>query len=82
MLNRESVAVKGVLHVDSFDERELVLDTELGSLSIGGEDLHVRELNLESGHLLLEGMINSLTYSAATKSRKAQGGGLLGRIFR
>ncbi|HAI20790.1 MAG TPA: hypothetical protein DCM14_02630 [Clostridiales bacterium UBA8153] len=73
---------QGVLHADSFDELQLVLDTELGSLSTGGEDLHECELNLETGLLLLEGMITSLTYSAATKGKKAQGGGFLGRLFR
>ncbi|MEW6523968.1 MAG: sporulation protein YabP [Bacillota bacterium] len=80
--NRESVTVKGVLNVDSFDDQELVLDTELGTLTIGGEELHVRELNLESGNLFLEGLINSLTYSTATKGKKGKGTGLWDRIFR
>ena len=34
--NRESVVIHGVLHVDSFDDQEVILATELGTLTMKG----------------------------------------------
>ncbi|HUS89576.1 MAG TPA: YabP/YqfC family sporulation protein, partial [Desulfosporosinus sp.] len=37
MENREQIALTGVQKVQSFDPKEIVLETELGILSIKGE---------------------------------------------
>ena len=38
----------------SFDENEIVLDTEMGLLTIRGKELHVKRLTLEKGELDLK----------------------------
>ncbi len=40
--DREQVEVEGVLHVESFDDREITLGTILGTLTLRGEDLNIR----------------------------------------
>lgn len=80
--NREQVAVDGVIHVDSFDDQEIVVDTDLGTLSLKGEDLHIKQLNLDDGYLEIEGMVNSIAYSLRAKGRGAKAKGLLERILR
>ncbi len=82
LINRESVSIRGVLNVDSFDDQEVVLDTELGTLTITGEELHVRELNLENGQLFVEGLVHGLNYSTNVKGKKTRSTGWLDRIFR
>ena len=55
----------------SFDEKkEILLHTEEGKLSIKGEGLHVKHLDLKSGQLSLEGKIDSLTYLGRKKDKK------------
>ena len=46
--NREETRIQGVLHVDSFDDQEIVLDTDLGSLVVKGGDLHIKQLDLQT----------------------------------
>lgn len=59
---RNQLAVTGVIHVDNYDEGEIFLQTQLGTLIIKGEGLNISELNLESGKLNVNGTINQLNY--------------------
>mgnify|MGYP001014796024 FL=1 len=80
LAERERLTLDGVTHVESFDDREIVLDTELGGLVVQGEDLHIKELNLEKGNLLVSGFIQSIEYLGESLGRR--GKGLLARLFR
>lgn len=82
--NREFMEISGVVHVDSFDDEEIILETESGLLAIRGEDLHIRHLNLEEGELNIEGFILELAYSEEKNIRglKGKGKGFLERLFR
>ena len=53
--NRQTGMVTGVRDVYSFHEGEILLDTEGGKLSVKGEMLHVKRLNLEKGEADIEG---------------------------
>lgn len=64
----------------SFDEKEILLNTEEGKLDIKGEALHVKHLDLESGEISLEGRIDSLSYPGRKKDKKEES--LLKRLFR
>jgi len=77
---RKNLNMEGVQHVESFDETELVLETNMGMLILKGEDLHITQLNLETGHLAAEGFFNSMQYQES-KSR-GKGKGILNRIFK
>lgn len=79
--NREKGTVTGVLDVISFDENTIVLDTDMGLLSIKGKDLHVSRLSLEKGALDLDGYVESLTYSSNEGYRKSNQS-LLARLFK
>ncbi|MBS3887536.1 MAG: sporulation protein YabP [Dethiobacter sp.] len=79
--NRESMDVTGVLHVDSFDDEEVILETEQGILAIRGEELHIKQLNLEKGELAIEGLILELAYSDDKRFRD-RGKGLFERLFK
>jgi len=80
LAERERLSIDGVLNVESFDDREIALETDLGGLIIQGEDLHIKELNLEKANLLVNGFIKSLEYTGESLSKK--GKGLLERLFR
>lgn len=78
--NRERLSVEGVLNVDSFDPREILLQIEGGVLTIRGEGLQIRELNVETAALVVEGQVRSLEYGG--EGPAAKGRGLLARLFR
>ncbi|MDW7649806.1 MAG: sporulation protein YabP [Bacillota bacterium] len=79
--NRETMDVTGVIHVDSFDDEEVILETEQGLLAIHGEDLHIKQLNLEKGELAIEGLILELAYSDDKRFRD-RGKGIFERLFK
>jgi len=80
LAERERLTLDGVTHVESFDDREIVLETDLGGLIIQGEDLHIKELNLETGNLLVMGYVDSIEYLGESLSKR--GKGFLARLFR
>ncbi|MFZ5817498.1 MAG: sporulation protein YabP [Bacillota bacterium] len=84
VINREQLQVTGVLAVDNFDDEEVVLETELGVLTIRGEDLHIKQLDLESGRFAVEGYVNLLQYSTPRQrqGRPSKGRGFLERLLR
>ena len=81
-VNRETANIEGVLNVDSFDDQEIILDTDLGLLTLRGEDLHIKQLNLDTGSLTVDGLINSIEYSMEKGGIKDRGKGLLDRLLR
>lgn len=59
---RSSLTVSGVTDVDSFDDVTVVAYTDIGELTVKGEELHINKLNTETGELFVEGKISSLSY--------------------
>ncbi|HEX6990201.1 MAG TPA: sporulation protein YabP [Bacillota bacterium] len=82
IVNRERLQVSGVLHVDSFDDRQIVLDTDLGTLTVQGEDLQIKQLDLDSGRFAVEGLLSAITYSSGAGTRDKRGKSLLERLLR
>ena len=82
--NREYLEIEGIINVESFDDEEIVLETEMGLLAIRGENLHIRHLNLEEGELNIEGFILELAYSEekGSKGIGGKGRGFLERLFK
>ena len=80
MENREVISLTGVHKVQSFDPKEIILETELGILSIKGEDLGVKLLNLEDGLVDLQGHISALIYHRNNSRSNRQS--FLNRVFR
>ncbi|MDR1463779.1 MAG: sporulation protein YabP [Oscillospiraceae bacterium] len=79
MEDRRLLTVSGVSDVDSFDEHTVTVFTDLGELTVRGDDLHINRLSVEVGELLLEGKIVSLTYQEDTPR---QSGGFFSKVFR
>lgn len=80
MQNRASVTLTGVREVVSFDEKQVVIDTDMGLLTIKGKGLHVSRLTVEKGELDVGGEMDSLTYSSNEAYRRA-GKSILERLF-
>lgn len=78
--NREQMTVEGVVEVESFDKREVILETVQGGMVIRGEDLNIRELNVEGSGLVLSGFVHAIEYTGESLAKQSRG--FLGRLFR
>lgn len=78
LVDREELAVDGVSSLGSYDEKEVVMETEQGILTITGEGLNIKQLNLEQGNIVIEGTVKGLTYEDETRQKK----GLLERFLK
>lgn len=79
MENRERISLTGVKDIHSFDDELVLIETELGILTIKGFDLKMNKLNLDNNELIVEGKIVALIYSDQDVSKK---GGMFGKIFK
>ena len=74
-----TLSLSGVTDADCFDEGQVKLFTECGELVIYGDDLHVNEMNVDSGNVSVEGNIRALIYGDRSAKKRL---GLLGRLLR
>lgn len=79
MENRRKLSVSGVSDVESFNEDEIILHTDMGGLMIKGSGLHINKLSVEIGEVSLEGEIDGIDY---VETKKNKGAGILSRMFR
>lgn len=79
--NREKLSISGVLDVLSFDDQVVIVETELGLLTIKGDELHINKLSIDTSEVIVEGQIFNLAYSEEDIGKKSSGS-LLGRIFK
>ena len=80
MTNRKSCSLTGITDVIAFDEKEVVLETQMGTLFIKGENMHIKRLTLELGEVDVEGSIDAYMYSGKKSMEKNES--LLSRLFR
>ena len=60
--DRRNMTVSGVKEMISFDEQNVRMNTVLGELSVDGEGLRVKVLDVERGNVVLEGKIDGIFY--------------------
>jgi sporulation protein YabP len=78
--NREKLNITGVLDVLSFDDQIVILETELGLLTVKGENIRINKLSLDSSEVTIDGEICQLAYSEKDTMEKS--GGFLNKIFK
>ena len=80
LINRKLLELTGVTNVESFDSEEFLLDTELGFLTVTGQNLHIKHLSLDQGLVAIEGIVHSLAYLDGAAANKSKG--LFGKLFK
>ena len=68
------------MDVFSFDDQIIIIETELGLLTIKGENLKITKLSLDTSDFIVEGLINNIFYSNSEGNKKNQS--ILTRIFK
>lgn len=78
--NREKLSISGVLDVLSFDDQVVIIETELGLLTIKGENLRINKLSIDTSEVIVEGEIYNLAYSENDLDKKSNG--IFNKIFK
>ncbi|MDR2267223.1 MAG: hypothetical protein LBE09_06550 [Christensenellaceae bacterium] len=74
---QKRITVTSVKDVINFDEKEILLNLQFGSLAIKGVALSVDEFNAKTGALVLSGKLISLSYENSREKL-----GLFKRFFK
>lgn len=77
--NREKISISGVIDIHSFDDELVLAQTDLGILTIKGDDLKMNKLNLDNNELIVEGKIMAVAYSDIANSKK---NGFMNKLFK
>lgn len=59
---RKQLTMSGVTEVVSFEETAVVLQTDLGTLLVQGQELKLKTLTPEGGQVAVDGQISALIY--------------------
>lgn len=78
--NREKLSISGVLDVLSFDDQIVIIETEMGLLTVKGENLKINKLSIDTSEVIVEGDIFELAYSDENINKKSSG--FLNKIFK
>ena len=78
--SRKRLSISGVNDVLSFDDQVVMVDTELGLLTVKGENIRINKLSLDTAEVIIEGEISSLIYSQNKQEKNS--GTLLSKIFK
>ena len=69
--SRSRLSITGVLEVESFD------DTEIFLTSIRGKGLHLQQLSIDGGQVLVDGSVDAIVYEDDLPAS----GGFFARLF-
>lgn len=79
LYDRERLLLSGVTGIDSYDDRAVILYTQLGMLTVLGKNLHLGQYSAETGDAEVTGDIQALRYG--DRSRNAPDG-IIRRLLR
>lgn len=84
LVERKTLLITGVKKIESFDEEEFFMETNLGFLTIKGEGLELIKLDTLQGNVSIKGLINSFAYQEDAKggTRKERENGIFNRLFK
>ncbi len=77
---RKSIIITGVKKIESFDNEEFLLNTNLGMMHIKGENLEMIKLDTLEGNVSIKGRIDGLNYIEDGKETKENN--LFSKLFK
>ncbi|NLD26862.1 MAG: sporulation protein YabP [Acholeplasmataceae bacterium] len=78
--NRSDLQITGVKKLESLNGNEFFLDTVMGKMQVRGNELEMKNLDLEKEILVITGKVNSIEFLNKNKVEKEKG--FLSKLFR
>ena len=80
MKGRKLLDITGVKQVESFDNEEFLLETVMGYLAVRGQNLQMKNLDVDKGIVSIKGKVYEITYLDENGGEKAKG--FFGKLFK
>ncbi len=80
MIDRGILTLTGINKIDSFDNEEFLLESNMGHLHIKGEQLELVKLDTHDGNVKIKGKVNSIIYLENHKKDKEES--ILTKLFK
>ena len=78
---RKNITITGVKKIDSFDDEEFLLETNMGYIVIKGQELEIIKLDTYQGNVSIKGKINSLNYMESA-NKKEKEDSIISKLFK
>ena len=78
--DRKNLFISGVKKIENFDNEEFVMETNMGLLTIKGNNLELIKLDTLQGNINIKGNLDSMEYLQDKKSKEKQG--VFTRLFK
>lgn len=78
--DRNLLFVTGIIKIENFDDEEFEMVTNMGNLTVKGNELELVKLDTSQGNISIKGNINSLEYSQNNKIKNSSG--LFNKLFK
>lgn len=78
--DRNIMSFSGIKKINSFDNEEFLMESNMGMILLKGEKLEIIKLDTHDGNVKIKGKINSFTYIESVKKTKDES--LLAKLFK
>ena len=78
---RKNIVITGVKKIDSVDDEEFLMQTNMGYIVIKGLELEIIKLDTYQGNVSIKGKINSLSYME-NSNKKQKEDGVFSKLFK
>ena len=78
--NRKKLTINGVIEVINFNESQILLNTDVGTMIIKGQELKMNKLDVQNGDVVIAGKLDSFIYT--NDKSKAKKDSIMSRLFR
>lgn len=78
---RKNMNITGVKKIENFDENEFLLETNMGYISIKGNNLEIIKLDTYQGNVSIKGKIDSFIY-IENSNKKEKNEGIFSKLFK
>jgi len=78
--DRKNIIISGVKKIESFDNEEFLMETNMGYVLVKGNELEIVKLDTYQGNVSIKGRVNSLIYMDSTKKEKEDG--MFSKLFK
>ena len=78
--NRRKLTINGVIEVINFNENQILLNTDVGTLMVKGKELKMNKLDVQNGDVIITGKVDSFVYTS--DKSKVKKDSILSRLFK
>ncbi|MBU3190864.1 sporulation protein YabP [Clostridium bowmanii] len=78
--NRKKLTINGVIEVINFNENQILLNTDVGTMIVKGKELKMNKLDVQNGDVIITGKVDAFVYTS--DKSKVKKDSIISRLFR